>query len=200
MPELTVRLLQNMDPRGLQRMLDLTPKFKAYLKSLIDEGSTDIRTIVQQKNIDLSRESDHSKQLAHRLVEKVIPRMIMKLEQPLNKGSGIRGRMLAFADDYVAGETGSVWETAIRHWEENNDKGLKNSRTEIKNVLKAALEVTPEIHRSDGKLEAVFNLKNDRGSLKFRYHPDYIFDAGLQSAGHAVSNISDKAQPGGGGV
>ena len=138
----------------------------------MDEGGTDIRTIVQQKNLDLSRESDHSKQLAHRLVEKVIPRMIMKLEQPLKKGSGIRGRMLRFAQHYVDSANGTHWETIVSQWEEKENEDLIKSAQELTKMLKAAREASPRTRVADGKLVAILNLDGEDATFKFRYHPN----------------------------
>lgn len=170
MPDLTVQLLQNMDQKSLQTVLDLTPKFKEYLAELVKEDHEGIKEIVEKKKLNLSRDGDREKQLTQRLVEEVIPRMIIKLQMKMKVGVSLQDRVNSFRGDFVADMNGDTWSAIKAKWDD--DEGLQKEVDSLLELLKKARDVSPEIQSKEKELKAVFVLDDDYGRLEFRYVPN----------------------------
>lgn len=172
MPELTTELIADIEVEELQEMLNLTPKFKEYLQVLVDGDNEDIKEIVREKKLNLSREGDREKQLVNRLVEKVIPRMILQLEQTAEKGKSSRDRVQSFYSKYVAEKDGLVWKSIVKHWDADDKAGLAKDAKALEAMLRKTLSSEPTIKEGE-KVEAIFKLDKGQGKVAFRYYPSY---------------------------
>ena len=168
-PALTAKLIRNFKPSELQRMLDLTPEFKEYLKKLKNQGNEKITEIVEHKDLNLSRKGDRAKQLGHRLTEQVIPKMIKALQQAKQEEGGSAQDMIDPLFDYMKPRS-SIHLAVKDVWEE--PEGLRELSQRVILRLEKARKQRPELDSSGEYLNAVFHLKNESAEVKFRYVPN----------------------------